>query len=55
MQPTERYDIILQMLASKEMVTIGELLETFDVSIETVRLLKTTLLIIIWQRRMGNT
>lgn len=37
MQPNERYDIILQMLASKEMVTIGELLETFDVSIETVR------------------
>lgn len=37
MQPNERYDIILQMLSSKEMVTIPELIETFDVSIETVR------------------
>lgn len=37
MQPNERYDIILQMLTSKEMVTIPELVERFDVSIETVR------------------
>ena len=37
MQPNERYDIILQLLSSKEMVTIPELMDLFDVSIETVR------------------
>ena len=37
MQPNERYDIILQMLSTQEMVTIPELMETFEVSVETVR------------------
>lgn len=37
MQPNERYDIILQMLSKQEMVTIPELMQTFGVSIETVR------------------
>lgn len=37
MQPSERYDIILQQLSEREMVTIPELMQTFDVSIETVR------------------
>lgn len=37
MNPSERYDVILQMLSTKEMVTIPELIQTFDVSIETVR------------------
>ena len=37
MQPNERYDIILQMLSTQEMVTIPELMQTFNVSIETVR------------------
>ena len=37
MQPNERYDIILQMLSTQETVTIPELMNTFGVSIETVR------------------
>ena len=37
MLPNARYDIILQMLSSQEMVTIPELMNKFDVSIETVR------------------
>lgn len=37
MQPNDRYDIIMQMLSNQEMVTIPELMQTFDVSIETVR------------------
>lgn len=37
MQPSERYDIILQMLSNQEMVSIPELMNTFNVSIETVR------------------
>lgn len=37
MQPSERYDIIIQKLTMQEMVTIPELMSTFDVSIETVR------------------
>lgn len=37
MQPSERYDIIMQKLSVQEMVTIPELMSTFDVSVETVR------------------
>lgn len=37
MQPNERYDIILQMLAAQDMVTVAELMDTFNISIETVR------------------
>lgn len=37
MQPSERYDIILQMLSGQEMVTIPELMNRFNVSVETVR------------------
>ncbi|MBR5571153.1 MAG: DeoR/GlpR transcriptional regulator [Oscillospiraceae bacterium] len=37
MLPNARYDIILQMLSGQEMVTIQELMNKFDVSIETVR------------------
>ncbi len=37
MQPSERYDAIIQMLSAKEMVTIPELMEAFDISIETAR------------------
>ena len=37
MQPSERYELILQQLSRQEMVTIPELMQTFDVSIETVR------------------
>lgn len=37
MLPNARYDIILQMLSSQEMVTIPELMSKFDISIETVR------------------
>lgn len=37
MQPSERYDIILQMLSGQEMVTIPELMDKFNVSVETVR------------------
>ena len=37
MQPHERYDAILQILSSQDMVTITELMHTFDVSVETVR------------------
>lgn len=37
MQANERHDIILQMLTNQEMVTIPELMNAFDVSIQTVR------------------
>lgn len=37
MQPSERYDIILQKLASQDLVTVSELMKDFNVSIETVR------------------
>ena len=37
MQANERYDLILQMLANQEMVTITELMNAFDVSIQTIR------------------
>ena len=37
MQPSERHDIILQKLAEREMMTVSELMEEFNVSIETVR------------------
>ena len=37
MQPSERYELILQQLSRQEMVTIPELMQTFDVSNETVR------------------
>ena len=37
MQPNERYDVIMQMLSSQDMVSIPELMRTFDVSIETAR------------------
>ena len=37
MQPSERHDIILQKLAEQEMMTVAELMEEFNVSIETVR------------------
>ena len=37
MQPSARYDIILQKLSHQEMVTIPELLDTFNVSVETIR------------------
>ena len=37
MQPNERYDLIMQMLSSQDMVTIPELMRTFDISIETAR------------------
>lgn len=37
MQPSERYDIILQMLSEQEMVTLPELMKRLDVSIVTVR------------------
>lgn len=37
MQPNERYDIIIQMLSAQDMVTVAELMDTFNVSIETVR------------------
>ena len=37
MQPNERYDIIMQKLATQEMVTISELVQMFGVSVETLR------------------
>ena len=37
MLPTERHKKILTLLASKEIVTIPEFIETFKISIETVR------------------
>lgn len=37
LQPNERYDIIIQMLSAQDMVTVAELMETFNISIETVR------------------
>ncbi|MBQ3549310.1 MAG: DeoR/GlpR transcriptional regulator [Oscillospiraceae bacterium] len=37
MQPHERHDIIIQMLSAQDAVTIPELMNTFGVSIETVR------------------
>ena len=37
MQPSERYDIILQMLANQDLVTVSELMKVFNVSIETIR------------------
>ena len=37
MQPSERYDIILQMLSNQDLVTVSELMKVFNVSIETVR------------------
>ena len=37
MQPSERYDIILQMLDNQDLVTVSELMKEFNVSIETVR------------------
>ena len=37
MLPSERHDTILQKLAVREMMTIAELMEEFNVSIETVR------------------
>ena len=37
MLPSERYEIILQKLAEREMMTISELMNEFNISIETVR------------------
>lgn len=37
MQPSERYDIILQMLENQDLVTVSELMKVCNVSIETVR------------------
>ena len=37
MLPSERYDLLLQKLSEQEMMTIAEMMETFNISIETVR------------------
>lgn len=37
MQPSERHNIILQMLSEREMMTIAELMDAFNISSETVR------------------